>query len=232
MRAWSSLHLIVVASYFSLRDSCSCAPRLVIHYTGRPSSDWRAETLRELPIARLECDQRRCRRAIVRVEVFDLNCLRLGRQLTDGLVVGISRFDSFRIRAHPFVGSPQMACRSAAPVRGRKDTGSRADSRANPRVACRCLGTVSIIRQHRVHSHRSFSTQRNATDDAWIVRERRLRGPTRLRVTRLRPRLRQSPRRWRLPRWRLRRPRPLESDGSHDPLRLSLGTGRAKFKGS
>ena len=171
MRAWSSLHLIVVASYFSLRDSCSCAPRLLIHYTGRPSSDWRAETLRELPIARVECGQRRCRRAIVRVEVFDLNCLRLGGQLTDGFVVGISRFDSFRIRAHPFVGSPQLACRSAAPVRGRKDTGSRADSRANPRVACRCLGTVSIIRQHRVHSHRSFSTQRNATDDAWIVRE-------------------------------------------------------------
>jgi len=30
---------------------------------------------------------------------------------------------------------------------------------------------VSIIRQHRAGSHRSFSTQRNATDDAWIVRE-------------------------------------------------------------
>ena len=70
-------------------------PRSLVHYTGRPSSDRRAETLRELPIATLECDQRRCRRAIVRVEVFDLNCLRLGRQLTDGFVVGISRFDSF-----------------------------------------------------------------------------------------------------------------------------------------
>src|SRR5437899_1271526 len=30
-------------------------PRSLVHYTGRRSSDWRAETLRELPIATLEC---------------------------------------------------------------------------------------------------------------------------------------------------------------------------------
>ena len=46
-------------------------PLVLVHYTGRPNSDWWAETLRELVSATLECRQRR--HAIVHVEVFDPN---------------------------------------------------------------------------------------------------------------------------------------------------------------
>ena len=85
--------------------------------------------------------------------------------------MGTSGFDSF---SYPRT-SVRWPFATAVPLRsagaGPKRHGMRADSGANPRAACRCLGTVSIIRQHRVHLHRSFSTQRNATDDAWIVRE-------------------------------------------------------------
>jgi len=99
-------------------------PRSLVHYTGRPSSDWRTKTLRELPIATLECDQRRCRRAIVRVEIFDLNCLypRRGRQLTNGSSWEVRASTHSRIRAHPVVGPPQLPCRSAAAAAGPKNT--------------------------------------------------------------------------------------------------------------
>src|SRR6266566_1813268 len=43
-------------------------PLSLVHYTGRPNSDWWAETLRELVSATLECGRRRCRHAIVHVE--------------------------------------------------------------------------------------------------------------------------------------------------------------------
>jgi hypothetical protein len=49
-------------------------PLLLVHYTGRPNSDWRAETLRELVSATHQC-QRRCRHAIVHVEGFDPNVI-------------------------------------------------------------------------------------------------------------------------------------------------------------
>jgi len=44
-----------------------------VHYTGRPNSDWWAETLREPTTATLACDQRRCRHTLARMKVIDLN---------------------------------------------------------------------------------------------------------------------------------------------------------------
>src|SRR6266478_4580841 len=66
---------MVAVSYFSLRDSCRCAANRLslVHYTGRPNSDWWAETLRELTIATLACDQCCCRHTLARVEVIDLS---------------------------------------------------------------------------------------------------------------------------------------------------------------
>jgi len=55
-------------------------PLSLVHYTGRPKADWRAETLRELAIAILACDQRRCRHAIVHVAAFERNVLCLQRR--------------------------------------------------------------------------------------------------------------------------------------------------------
>ena len=96
------------------------------------------------------------------------------------------RRGDFRLRlilvfAHiRYVGLSQLPCRSAAAgaepktrereqIRGslpRGQCGNRSRlSGANPRTTRRCLGTVPIIRQHRARSHRSFSTQRSATDD-------------------------------------------------------------------
>ena len=45
-------------------------PLSLVHYTGGPNLDCWAETLSELTIAALACDQRRCRHTLASVEVI------------------------------------------------------------------------------------------------------------------------------------------------------------------
>ena len=115
------------------------------------------------------------------------------------IVVGISRFDAFRIRALPFVGShatgvPLRSRRCGAEkTRYREQIPARIrELRVDASAPCRSFGSIG---RARIAASRPSGTRRMM---AWIVRERRRRRPRRLRVTRLRPRHRQSLRRWRV----------------------------------
>src|SRR5437762_7240886 len=111
---------MLVVSYFSLRDSCSCAANPI------------ASALHRLAQLGLPFDppQLPCRSAAAGA--------------------GRKTLEREQIREAPYPGDG-VAIGLASPARIRE---LRADA-----------STVSIIRRHRARSHRSFSTQRSATDD-------------------------------------------------------------------